>query len=87
MSTEAVPNENENDLRTYQIVYRTASRATVTERYRERQSPNAIVRQSKQLPQDDYRIDLNGGSRNLVLSGALPTEGTDLYVLPNGLPK
>jgi hypothetical protein len=26
MSTEAVPNETENDLRTYQIVYRTASR-------------------------------------------------------------
>jgi len=31
MSTEAVPNETENDLRTYQTVYRTASQETVTE--------------------------------------------------------
>jgi hypothetical protein len=31
MSTEAVPNETENDLRTYQIVYRRATRVTVTE--------------------------------------------------------
>jgi len=45
MSTEAVPNETENDLRTYQIVYRTAPRAIhrnasreiVTERHHERQ--------------------------------------------------
>ena len=35
MSTEAVPNETENDLRTYQIVYRTASRETVTEWHHE----------------------------------------------------
>jgi hypothetical protein len=43
MTTEAVPNETENDLRTYQIVYRTASREshrtasrdTVTEWHRE----------------------------------------------------
>jgi len=54
MSTEAVPNETENDLRTYQIVYRTASRAShrnasreiVTERPRERQSPTGIMRDS-----------------------------------------
>jgi hypothetical protein len=39
MSTEAVPNETENDLRT-------ASRATVTERHRKRQSPNGIMRDS-----------------------------------------
>jgi hypothetical protein len=37
MSTEAVPNETENDLRTYQIVYRTASRETVTEWHHDRQ--------------------------------------------------
>jgi hypothetical protein len=35
MSTEAVPNETENDLRKDQIVYRTASRDTVTERHHE----------------------------------------------------
>jgi len=35
MATEAVPNETENDLRTYEIVYRTASRETVTEYHRE----------------------------------------------------
>jgi len=46
MSTEAVPNETENDLRTYQIVYRTALRATVTEWHRKRQSPNGIMRDS-----------------------------------------
>jgi len=60
-------------------VYRTASQETVTEWHREKQS--------RQLPKDDYRIALNGGRRNLGLSGALPTEGTDWYVLPNGLPK
>jgi len=48
-----------------------------TERHPERQSPNAIVRQSRQLPKDDYRIALNGGRRNLLLLGALPTEATD----------
>jgi hypothetical protein len=54
MSTEAVPNETENDLRTYQIVYQTgshashrnASREIVTEPPRERQSPNCIMRDS-----------------------------------------
>jgi hypothetical protein len=58
-----------------------------TERHRERQSPNAIVRQSRQLPKDDYRIALNGGRRNLVLLGlnkriigSLLTEGTDCDV-------
>jgi len=35
MSTEAVPNETENDLRTYQIVYRTAPWETVTEWHRQ----------------------------------------------------
>ena len=35
MSTEEDPNETENDLRTYQMVYRTASRETVTECHRE----------------------------------------------------
>ena len=35
VATEAVPNETENDLRTYQIVYRTALRETVTEWHRE----------------------------------------------------
>ena len=35
------------------------------------------MRQSRQLPKDDYRIALNGGRRNLVLSEALPTEGTE----------
>jgi len=45
MATEAVPNETENDLRTYQIVYRTASRGTVTEWHHERQL--------RQLPRDD----------------------------------
>ena len=69
MSTEAVPNETENDLRTYQIVYRTASQETVTEWHHERHL--------RQLPKDDYRIAWNGGRRNLGLSGALPTEGTD----------
>jgi len=69
MATEAVPNETESNLRTYQIVYRTASRETVTEWHRDRQS--------RQLPKDDYRIALNGGRRNLGLSGALSTEGTD----------
>ena len=46
MSTVAVPNETENDLRTYHIVYRKAARATVTEWHRERQSPNGIMRES-----------------------------------------
>jgi len=46
MYTEAVPNETENDLLTYQIVYRTASPVTVTERHRERHSPNGIMRDS-----------------------------------------
>ena len=46
MSTEAVPNKTENDLRTYQTVYRTASRATVTERHRKREL--------RQLPRDDH---------------------------------
>jgi hypothetical protein len=31
ISAEAVPNKTENDPRTYQIVYRTPSRETVTE--------------------------------------------------------
>jgi len=53
-------------------------RETVTEWHRETVETTAT---------DDYRIALNGGRRNLVLSGALPTEGTDVYVLPNGLPK
>jgi len=35
LSTEAVPNATENHLQTYQIVYRTASRETVTECHRE----------------------------------------------------
>jgi len=69
MSTEAVPNETENDLRTYQIVNRTAMRETVTKWPHERQL--------RQLPKDDYRSDLNAGRRNLGLSGALSTEGTD----------
>jgi hypothetical protein len=69
VSTEAVLNETENDLRTYQIVYRTASQETVTEWHHERQL--------RQLPKDDYRIALNGGRRNLGLSGALSTKGTD----------
>jgi len=46
MSTEAVPNETENDLRTYEIVHRTASQETVTEWHRDRQST--------QLPRDDH---------------------------------
>jgi len=72
MSTEAVPNETENDLRTYRIVYRTAWRETVTEWRRDRQS--------RQLPKDDYRIALNGGRRNLVLSGApLPKAPTRMF--------
>jgi len=78
-ATEAVPNETENDLRTYRIVYRTAreshrtaSRETVTEWRRDRQS--------RQLPKDDYRIALNGGRRNLVLSGApLPKAPTRMF--------
>jgi hypothetical protein len=45
MSTEALPNETENDLRTYQTVYRTASRETVTECHHERQL--------RQQPRDD----------------------------------
>jgi len=35
LSTDGVPNETKNDLRTYQIVYQTASRETVTEWHRE----------------------------------------------------
>ena len=35
MSTEAIPNQTENDLGKYQIFYRTVSRATVTEWHRE----------------------------------------------------
>jgi hypothetical protein len=46
-----------------------ASQETVTEWHHERQL--------RQLPKDDYRIALNGGRRNLGLSGALSTEGTD----------
>ena len=46
MSTEAGPNETENDLRTYRIVYQTASQATVTKRHRKRQSQNGIMRDS-----------------------------------------
>ena len=49
MSTKAVPNETENDLWTYQIVYRMASRATVTEWHRKRQSPNGIARDSHRM--------------------------------------
>jgi len=62
MSIEAVPNETENDLQPHQIVYRTASQETVTEWHHER-----LLRQ---LPKDDSRIALNGGRRNLGLSGA-----------------
>jgi len=47
MATEAVPNETENDLRTYQIVYQTASQETVTEWHHERQLG--------QLRTDDHR--------------------------------
>jgi len=57
MSTEAVPNETENDLQTCHIVYRTALPETVTE---------GIMRQTRQLPTDDYQIALHGGCRNLV---------------------
>ena len=54
MSTEAVLNKTDNDLRTYQIVCRMASRAShvnasqdiVTERPHERQSSNGIMRDS-----------------------------------------
>jgi len=46
MSTEAVPNETENDLQTYQIVYRTASQETLTEWHHERPL--------RQIPRDDY---------------------------------
>jgi len=53
MSAEAVPNETENDLGTYQIVYQPALRETVTKRHRERQSPNGIMRQLRQLLRDD----------------------------------
>jgi len=45
MSTEGVPNETENDLRTYQIVYGTASQETVTKWH--------CDRQLRQLPRDD----------------------------------
>jgi hypothetical protein len=45
MSTKAVPNETENHLRTYQIVYQTASQETVTEWHHERQL--------RQLPIED----------------------------------
>ena len=62
MSTDAVPNETENNLQTYQIVYRTALKETVTEWHHQRQL--------RQLPKDDSRIALNGGRRNLGLSGA-----------------
>jgi len=44
MSTKAVPNETENNLRTYHIVYLMASRETVTEQHHERQSQNGIMR-------------------------------------------
>jgi len=71
MSTEAVPNETENGLRTYRIVYRTASRETVTERH--------CDRQSRQLPNDDYRIAFNGGRRNLGLGSHLPKAPTGMF--------
>jgi len=51
MFTEAVPNETEHDLRTYQIVYRMALRATVTEQHCKRQSLNGIMRDRS----DNYR--------------------------------
>jgi len=46
MATEEVPNETDNDLRTYQIVYRMAARQRVTELQHERHSPNGILTDS-----------------------------------------
>jgi hypothetical protein len=43
MPTEAVPKEPEIDLPTYQIIYRTTSRGTVTKQERKRQSSNGIM--------------------------------------------
>jgi len=78
MFAKEVPNETENDLRTYQIVYRTALRETVTEWRRDRQS--------RQLPKDDHRIVLNGGRRNLVLLGLnMRIIGSPLPKAPTGM--
>ena len=54
MSTEAVPQDTENDLGMYEIVYRTASQATVTERHRKRVTEWQHERQLRQLPRDDH---------------------------------
>jgi len=76
MATEAVPSDTRNHHWSYQIGHKMASLYTVTKRHCKRQSLNAIVRQSREVTKDDYCIALNGGCRNLVLSGALPTKGT-----------
>jgi len=78
MSTEAVPNETENDLRTYQIVYRTASRETVTEWHRETEETT-----TKRLLPDcpEWR------AQELRIIGSPTYRRHRLGCLPNGLPK
>jgi len=75
MSTEAVPNETKNDLRTYQIVYRTAWRETVTEWHHERH-----LRQL--LRDDDSKLGLNtrmiGSPLPNAPTGMLPKQLTEL---------
>ena len=68
MSTEAFLNETENDLRTYQIVYQTASRETVTEWHHERQ-----LRQL--LRDDDSKLGLN----NRMIGSPLQKAPTGMF--------
>jgi len=67
MATEAVPNETENHLRTYQIVYQMTSRETVTEQQCKRQSPNGIVMDS---------LDNYIGKKYFRPGGMAPSEWT-----------
>jgi hypothetical protein len=78
MSTKAVPNETENDLRTYQIVYRTASRETVTECNRE-----TVETTTKTLLPDC----LEWREQELSIIGSSTYRTHRLGYLPNGLPK
>jgi len=79
MATEAVPNETENDLSTYQIVYRTASWETVTECHCEtveittkRWLPDCLEWRAQELSiigSSTYRRHLLGCLPNRLLKG------------------
>jgi len=79
MSTEAVPNETENVLQTYQIVYRTVSQETVTEWHHERQL--------RQLPEMITEISqrLRSRSKGSKLGLNMRIIGSPLQKAPTGM--